>query len=365
MSGGRGRSSSWRGWFAGALLAVSGCAAAPSAPVAPPGEPAAALASAPDPRFAAAIAYSEIHAGRALLIRAGDEIAVDVGQNGHAAGAAHPLHGASEAFWGVLGAAADGDGMLDLDEPVAFTIPEFEADPRRREMRLRHLLHLTSGLESGLQIRIDAQEDAYARALELEMISRPGERFQYGPSHLLVFGEVLRRKLAAAGQEDDPLAYLERRLLEPIGIRVEGWERDAAGNPDVAGGARLAAREWAKLGRLLAQTGRWQGHRLIEEETLRACFRGSEANPSFGLALWLNPGPEAGPRWTTRDARVGARSFAPGLSDLVVASGLNNQRLYVIPSLDLVAVRFGGRDRSFRDEELLAKLLAGAQAKGS
>jgi hypothetical protein len=32
----------------------------------------------------------------------------------------------------------------------------------------------------------------------------------------------------------------------------------------------------------------------------------------------------------------------------------------VIPSLDLVVVRFGERDRSFRDEDLLARIIAGA-----
>jgi CubicO group peptidase (beta-lactamase class C family) len=335
--------------------------------VAVPGEepPAAAVQPAAevlptDPRYAAAAEYSASRGGHALLVVAGEAIVFEAGQNGHAARAPHPLLGGSTSFWGVAAVAAESDGLLDLDEPVHSTLPEFADPPWRSQMRVRHLLEYTSGLEPGVtELASDASEDRVARALALGMVAPPGERFQYGPSHLLVFGEVLRRKLVT----EEPLAYLERRILDPIGLEVADWKRDAAGGVDLASGASLSAREWAKFGRLVRNGGRWQGATVVDAEALAACFEPSAAFPGHGLAFWLNrsePVAAERPAW---DARSRAQAFYPdGLPDLVVAAGADNQRLYVIPSLDLVVVRFGGRDPRWRDAEFLAHVVeAGAR----
>jgi CubicO group peptidase (beta-lactamase class C family) len=288
----------------------------------------------------------------------GEEVVLEAGQNGHPPDEPHPLHSASESFWGLLAVAADADGLLDLDEPVALTIGEFERHPWKRDIRLRQLLHLTSGLEpGGWALRPDRTPNLYERAIALEMVSRPGERFQYGPGHLFVFAEVLRRKLASRG--GDPLDYLEERILDRIGLAVAGWNRDGAGNPDVASGAKLSAREWAKLGILLKNRGVWKGETAVAPEAVAAVMEGSAASAEYGLALWRNVPREDGEGRSSRP--VSAPTFYPtGLPDMVVAAGVGNQRLYVIPSLDLVVVRFGEVDRHWRDREFLGRLVAGA-----
>jgi CubicO group peptidase (beta-lactamase class C family) len=323
--------------------------------------PAAPAQPAASPRYALAAEYSAARAGHVLLIVEGEEVALEAGQNGHEPLEPHPLHDGTNSFWGVLAVAADSDGLLDLDEPVRFTLPEFDADPRKRELRIRHLLQFTSGLESGFHtLRREAPANAYQRALFLEMVSSPGERFQYGPSHLFVFGEVLRRKLEARGE--DPLGYLRHRILDPIGAEITDWDRDPEGNPDLPSGATLTARDWAKFGILVKDGGRWRGETIVDPEALAACFEGSEASATYGLTFWLNhtkprsaEGDSGGER---RGGRVSEPVFYPnGLSDMVVAAGAGNQRLYVIPSLDVVVVRFGGLDRRWRDEAFLERIV--------
>lgn len=309
-------------------------------------------------RYQLAAAYSAARSGHVLLILQGEEVVLEAGQNGHTLDEPHRLHSASESFWGLLAVAADADGLLDIDEPVALTIGEFERHPWKRDIRIRQLLHFTSGLKPGVQVlRPDRTPNLYERALALEMVSRPGERFQYGPSHLFVFAEVLRRKLAS--RRDDPLDYLEERILDPIGLAVADWDRDDAGNPDVAFGAKLKAREWAKLGILLKNRGMWQGQTAVPPEAVAAVLQGSAASPAYGLALWRNVArEEAG---GNRSRSVPPPTFYPeGLPDMVVAAGVGNQRLYVIPSLDLVVVRFGEPDRRWRDQAFLARLVDGA-----
>lgn len=327
-------------------------AEAPPAPQAPVLESSTAAVQAASP-YDRAAEYSEARGGRALLVMEGDRVVFASGQNGFPITRAHPIHGATESFWGPLAIVAESEGLLDLDEPVRYTIEEFEDEPPKRDMRIRQLLSYTSGLEGGLwALQREKPSNHYARSLSLSMVAAPGERFQFGPSHLAVFGEALRRILEEQGL--DPLDYLQARIFDPIGLKVADWQRDAEGNPDLASGASLAAHEWARYGVLLRDRGRWQGKAIIDSTQLAACFEGSDAEPGFGLTLWLNPAGRPSHHGAAREP-----PFGEGLADLVAATGSGNQRLFAIASLDLVVVRFGEADRRWSDREFLAHLVAG------
>ena len=338
-------------------------AAAPVDPAAAPVDPAPETGERTEPltienaAYAEAAEYSARHGGLALVVIEADRVALAIGQNGHRVDEAHPLHGASESFWGPVAVAAERDALLDLDEPVAFTIEEWEDVRWKNDMRVRQLLQYTSGLESGVwPLLRDDPANHYERALTLEMVAAPGERFQVGPSHLAVFGEVLRRKLAP--ERSDALAYLERQILGPIGLEIASWERDAAGNPDLANGARMAASEWAKFGVLIRDRGYWRGEAVLDAEGIEACLQRGEVQPRFGLTFWLNARePDAA---HSRGSTAGQTAAYLGLEDLVMAAGAGNQRLYVIPSLNLVVARFGEDDRDWRDPDFLALITAAA-----
>jgi CubicO group peptidase (beta-lactamase class C family) len=345
--------------------------AAPANPAAATVDPAAADSDpAPEPferteplaienaAYAEAAEYSARHGGLALVVIEAERVALAIGQNGHRVDEAHPLHGASESFWGPVAVAAERDSLLDLDEPVAVTIEEWEDVRWKTDMRVRQLLQYTSGLESGVwPLLRDDPTNHYERALTLGMVAAPGERFQVGPSHLAVFGEVLRRKLAP--EKGDALAYLERKILGPIGLETASWQRDAAGNPDLANGARMAASEWAKFGILIRDRGHWQGEVVLDAKGIEACLRRGEVQPRFGLTFWLNAR-QSDPAHSRRSTADDAAIYPEGLEDLVMAAGAGNQRLYVIPSLNLVVARFGEDDRGWRDPDFLALISAAA-----
>ena len=360
-------------WLAVVALgfALSGCNGAshpappPIHPVAEPIDPAeevvepVATPKVENAAYAEAAAYSERHGGLALVVIDGDRVALAIGQNGHAVDEAHPLHGASESFWGIAAVTAENDGLLDLDEPVSFTIGEWEGVRWKGDMRIRQLLQYTSGLESGVwPLLREDPANHYERSLTLEMVAAPGERFQVGPSHLAVFGEVMRRKLAPRGL--DPLGYLEAKILDPIGLEIEDWDRDAAGNPDLANGARMTASEWAKFGVLIRDRGLWQGEIVVEATGVEACFEPSEIQPRFGLAFWLN----AREPYAANSREPGATPLATDdeSAEVVMAAGAGNQRLYVIRSLNLVVARFGREGRDWRDPEFLDLIAAAAAA---
>ncbi|MDQ6826219.1 MAG: hypothetical protein M3Z14_03350, partial [Candidatus Eremiobacteraeota bacterium] len=106
-------------------------------------------------------------------------------------------------------------------------------------------------------------------------------------------------------------------------------------------GAFLMGHEWLKFGQLIAQSGRWKDMPILRSESLAACFEGSAVNPKYGLGFWLRP--VAHP------------------VDIVYASGSGGQALYIIPSLEIVAVHFGN-SKSYRHETFVKRLLQGLTA---
>ncbi|PYI43717.1 MAG: serine hydrolase, partial [Verrucomicrobia bacterium] len=136
---------------------------------------------------------------------------------------------------------------------------------------------------------------------------------------------------------------------------------DRAGNPLLATGWILTARQWAKLGHLVLANGA----PVISRNSLEQCWRGTTANRAFSLGWWNNRAAPDGrefdfeqmliPKWQNQDWRDGCLCHdAPG--DLVACIGSEGQRLYVIPSLQLIVVR-QANGGSFSDAHFLRLLL--------
>jgi CubicO group peptidase (beta-lactamase class C family) len=259
-----------------------------------------------------------------------------------------------------MAVAAQEDGLLKLDEKVCETITEWKSDPLKSKITIRQLLTLTSGLD----VNRSQIPPAYSEAIKFPAKHEPGTFFEYGPVPFQVFGEVMRRKLQP--KKEGVLDYLKRRILNPIGLNVRFWATDREGNPLLPQGAFLTAREWAKFGLFLKNGGKWNGKQIVPEKLLKECFVGSKANPAYGITFWLNkPGknPLGG---NNRIALGNVEEISEngitqeGLKDLFMAAGAGNQRLYVIPSLDMVIVRQGNFSR-FNDKAFLARLLFGKE----
>lgn len=285
----------------------------------------------------AAANYSAQCNGYSFLVMAGDKILFERYDQKWTPETPHRLASGTKSFSSAMLAAAKKDELLTLDEPVAETITEWSSDEKLATVTIRQLLSLTSGIPGG---KIGAIP-SYREAVVAEVAHSPGEKFSYGPQPYQIFGELMRRKLAARDDIDfaDPLAYLQARIFDPIGMTYADWRRDEDEMPNLPSGAFITAREWAKFGQLLLQKGEWEGGPLLDPETLAECLQGSEANPMYGLTIWLID-PKGNPR----------------LEGAYMAAGAGKQRLYVLPAVDLVVVR-QGESKKFDDTVLLGKLL--------
>lgn len=416
--------STWRGvWAAAVAVGMAACGGdeapmEPAAEVAAESRPTTTQAAGPpeapeampmaiEVACAEAAEYSESFGGRALLVLHRGEPIFERYADGWDETRPHPLASGTKSFVGVLAAAAVEDGLLDWDAKASRWIEEWRDDPRKSGITVRQLLDLSSGLDKGeatlgsggggpLRQELGGRRgatprflqpaDKYAASIEQAAASPPGARFEYGPSHFLAFGELLTRALRDAAdegrlEERSVEAYLDRRILEPIGLGgvSRGWGRDRAGNLNLPGGGRLTARQWARFGEFVrlggtAPSDAGEGIEVIDASILAECFKRSPANPRYGLTWWLPASFEAtaadGPeeprgvaaaetarnraslearlrrmlleRQVSRSPVVGAApDGTPQELQVWMAAGLGKQRLLIVPALDLVVVRFG------------------------
>ena len=243
------------------------------------------------------------------------------------------------------------DGRLALDEPAI--VPEWQA-PRdgRAAITLRHLLHMSSGLdhtemaEGSVEIFdadtprmlfLDGRENVarYAETRPLEAI--PGKKFEYSTatSHILV--DIMTRSLTdskdPAVRRDAMLEYARGRLFEPLGMTSVVPEFDRHGT--MLGGSLIhaTARDWAKFGEFLRNNGSVSAAQMMPTSWMRFMKTPSQTDATYGGHLWLNR--------TRKDGSAPVLFPGNAPSDVFAALGHLGQFVVVSPQHRLTIVRLG------------------------
>jgi CubicO group peptidase (beta-lactamase class C family) len=314
---------------------------------------------------ARAAKYSESNRGVSMLVLQKGRTVFEHYANGGSAGGRWPIFSGTKSFWGIAALAAVHEGLLKLDDPVADTITEWKGDPRKSRITIRQLLDQTDGIEGASFLQRASIRDRNTMAIRLPTLAEPDTSFIYGPSHLQIFSELLRRKLGGRST----IAYFEGHVSRRLGLGRLKYKKDFLGNPLPATGFELTAREWARLGELILGNGKYRWRQIVPANLLQEALAGSQANPSYGLTFWLNSeaanGREADlerlldlPWQAVQWTGVCICKDAP--PDMVVALGSHYQRLFIIPSLKAIIVRQGS-EAKFSDAHFLRLLLGRVQ----
>lgn len=308
-------------------------------------------------RLEAIRAELEKRGTRALLVMRRGRVAYEW----YAAGvSAQQRHGTASLAKSLVGGMsllfAMNDGRLRPDDRAASFLPAWRDDPRKSRVLIRHLATHTSGIE-------DAEEnhkphealtgwkgafwrrdpDPFSIAVhQAPVLFAPGSRFHYSNPGMAALAYAVTKSLEGTLQPEIRSQLLER-LMKPLGIPEEEWsigygrayELDGLKLYANWGGGAFSARATAAIGRLMMQGGRWNGKQLADPAwvslmtasaaTARPPVTPENPAPAAGLCWWNNTdGQWAG---VPRDAFAGA--------------GAGHQLLLVVPSLDLIAVRYG------------------------
>ena len=230
------------------------------------------------------------------------------------------------------------DGTYRLEDPAP--VPEWQApgDPRSR-IRIVDLMHMSSGLRfiagqdpdytpskgypDHMYIYTGAV-DAFKYSISRPLQFSPNTEGRYRNSDPLTIGWLI--KVAVRKRGEEYLTFPQLALFDRIGIRKQVLETDPYGNFLLTGYDYGTARNWARLGLLYLQDGVWQGQRLLPEGWTKFVSTPAPAwkQPVYGGLFWIN-GDDA---WN-----IPKTSY--------FANGAGGQRMFIIPSHDLVVVRMG------------------------
>jgi len=232
----------------------------------------------------------------------------------------------------AVGLARD-QGLLSVDEPITRLVPELRRrDPGFDSLTLGHLLTMTSGIRFkrskwpwGDEATAYYDPNLRSVAVARDLAEPPGTRFQYNFYSPIVLGLALER---ATGRS------LSETLAEGVWSRIgaltdASWSLDSEkrGFEKMESGFNATAIDLAKLGRLYARGGDWDGARIVSEEWVRASTRPDTTagrSPNYGYFWWLRP--------------------TEGEATRYYAEGRFGQFVYVVPDRGLVIVRTGGSD---------------------
>jgi CubicO group peptidase (beta-lactamase class C family) len=118
----------------------------------------------------------------------------------------------------------EADGMLSVDDRLERFFPDAPAE--KRGITLHQLLSHTSGLpylttRSFMEVR--SREEVVAEMLELPLAFEPGSRYGYSNPGYTLLAAVIERTSGETYEH-----YLERKILEPAGLRGTGFVTDVA-----------------------------------------------------------------------------------------------------------------------------------------
>jgi CubicO group peptidase (beta-lactamase class C family) len=264
----------------------------------------------------------------------------------------------------VLGLAIADGHIPDLDTPASRYLDEWAHDARA-QITLRDLATMASGLRvesfrptpTSPGMRLLLSSDLVNRTLAVPAEEPPGRAFAYLNVNAQALGLAVTR---AVGQ--DYAAYLAERLWQPLGAADAAlWLDREGGTPRLFCCLLATARAWVQVGRLLVEDGRLDGEQILPVGWVAEMTRPSATNPNYGLQVWLGA-PADGQRRYNRLSGLAVTHGEPYVAqDVVLLDGAGGQRVYVVPSADLVIVRIGRPRLDFDDAILPNLLLRGLQ----
>jgi CubicO group peptidase (beta-lactamase class C family) len=244
-------------------------------------------------------------------------------------------------------------GKLDVNQAAPVNLWQ-QSNDGRKQIRIEDLLQQTSGLKfkedynsySSATNMLFNKGDMAAYVESLPLKTKPGTEFYYSSGNSNILSRMVRNTVG----EKEYHAFPYNELFHKLGMYHTLIEPDASGTFVGSSYIWASARDYARFGMLYLNNGVWNNERILPEGWVQKTMTPPAANPlkNYGYQFWLNG-------LNVKD--LSKKEFPQMPADFFYADGYSGQRIYIIPSMQLVAVRFG---LNKFDEQAFLNLLAEA-----
>ena len=245
----------------------------------------------------------------------------------------HFLASVSKSITSVLiGISIDQKLTADVEKKAYEFFPKYKGTKwvdQKYPITLQHMLTMAAGLDWDAMkySRRDPRhtthqmydsDDPIEFVLERNLVETPGEKFYYNSGLTILLGEIIKNTSDL---------YLDRfakkYLFTPLGISDYHWDKFPDGTIQTDGGLHLRPRDMAKIGYMMLKKGKWKDKQIVSKEWVE------ESTKRHIDALGIGYGYQ----WWIGKTRINNREIK-----VIFASGHGGQKIFAIPTLDLVAV---------------------------
>jgi CubicO group peptidase (beta-lactamase class C family) len=259
---------------------------------------------------------------KSFMILVNGRIVMEEYFSGHTATATWPWNSAGKTLTSTTTGIAQQEGLININTKVSQYLGNgWTSAPLLKEnlITVRHLLTMTSGLNDANDLVTPAT---------LTYLADAGTRWSYHN----VFQKLMDVVGTASTQGYE--TYFNNKLKNKLGM--DGFWNNGIIYKIYHSNTRSAAR----FGLMALNKGKWNNEQIINEIYFNECINTSQnINPSYGYLWWLNGKSSA--------MLPGAQTTYPGTLipnapvDMYAAMGAADQRIYVIPSKNMVVIRMG------------------------
>ncbi len=227
--------------------------------------------------------------------------------------------------------------------PEAFPLD----DPRKAEISLGQLLCMSAGYwgEGGAPTGVvmgkpqslkpvpgQNIKDLDQSSLKVPLWTNPGGGYSYSSPAPHIASIVLRHVTGMELQD-----YINERLARPMGWGQWGYclQRGDFKMPHAngAGSTALHATDALRFGYCLLRNGKWKDKQLVPAEYIALCNKPAKYNPHTPFTLQFEHNADGHVAGAPRDAYY--------------KSGAGGFGIFVVPSLDIVIYKLGGKDNQY------------------
>lgn len=247
----------------------------------------------------------------------------------------------AKSYLSLLFGILNDDGTIpDLEAQVVSFVPAL-ADTAYAGATIRDVLQMESGVlfdedyldfnsdinRMGRVLALGGAMDDFAASIS-ERFAEPGSQMQYTSIDTQVLGMVIR---AASGRDIPDL--LSEKLITPMGLEAAPhYIIDGEGVAFVLGGLNVTTRDYARMGEMVRNYGRWNGQQIVPArwvyDSTRASALTAPGRLQYGYQWWM-----------PIDAREGE----------VFGIGIYGQYVYIDRARDVV-ITTTGANRGFRED---------------
>jgi len=236
-------------------------------------------------------------------------------------------------------------GRINVNQTNLF--PTWKNDERSK-ISLNNLIQMNSGLEwnedyntmSDVTKMLFLAKDMTSSQLKKPLVGEPNNSWNYSSGTSNLLSGFIRNQFKS---HQEYLDFWYSELIDKIGMNSMTIETDLSGNYVGSSYGWATARDWAKFGLLYLNKGNWNGEQILNETWVQyTATPTNNSNGEYGAHFWLNAG--------------GVYPNVP--KDLFSCNGYQGQRVFIIPSKDIVIVRMGLTENSnFNFDSFISNIL--------